>query len=91
MPNPRFWTNKRCEDLEKLERFLADIRGINNGSSFLEKVARCILLADELSTTDWVSDIPKQHFVAFLNDCAICDRFYENNPEKMTAERSKQP
>lgn len=88
-PNPRFWTEERCKELGKLERLLADIRELNNGSSFIERVSRCIETANELSTTDWESGTPKQHLAAFLNQCALCDRFYNNDPEKMMAERNK--
>lgn len=38
---------------------------------------------------NWVNGNPKQHLAAFLNQCALCDRFYNNDPEKMMAERNK--
>jgi hypothetical protein len=66
------WTNERAEELRELEHLLHEIQAINRGSHVIERLQRCIELADKLDKTD----IGRRHqsFVAFLRDLCIEDR-----------------
>lgn len=65
------WTDDRCAELEQLRQLLRDVSAINNGSHCLERIARCIEIADALQQTDFTG---RRSFYGFVEDLAIADR-----------------
>jgi hypothetical protein len=52
------WPQDRIEELLVLQDLLQEVRSINNGSGALERIARCIALAEKISHTDLVNCRP---------------------------------
>lgn len=64
------WTDDRCAELDQLRTLLREVSAIDNGNHCLERIARCIRLADSLTAFD----TGRRVFVGFLEDLAIADR-----------------
>jgi hypothetical protein len=68
----RIWTDDRIAELEDFERLLREARAINSSNNCLERIARCIDLADDLSLTNSATHRPS--FREFLRDISIADQ-----------------
>ena len=69
---PLAWTYSRCRELEDLGTLLREVATINHGSNCLERIARCIALAESLIYDDLVECRESLH--TFLRGLAIADR-----------------
>ncbi len=73
-PDPNSpWDEKRCRELSDLELLVREVGTINHGSSALERIQRCIDLAESLSRIDL--DHYRTSFLEFLRKEAIRSRF----------------
>lgn len=69
------WTDERCKQLDQFERLIREVRSINSGSHCLERIARCIELADALDRWELELEyVGRSSFRTFLNTLAIADR-----------------
>ncbi len=66
------WTNDRCKELEALRSLLCEVSTINRGSGCIERIQKCIELADRLQQFDL--DSGRESFWYFLHAQAIADR-----------------
>lgn len=73
---PLAWTEDRCKELDELGTLLREVSSINHGSNCLERIARCIALAEKLSRDDLFKCRDSLH--NFLRGLAIEDR--SNHP-----------
>ena len=66
------WTDDRANELEMLRQLLIEVQSINRGSHVLERLRKCIDLAETLDRVD----LAKRHdsFYGFLRDLCIDDR-----------------
>ena len=60
------WTVERCDQLAELRELVREAGSINRGNMVIERLARCIELAERLNGRDG--------FLAFLDDLAIAER-----------------
>jgi hypothetical protein len=68
-PNPRsWWPYQRREEFGELRTLLNEISMINNGSSAIERIQRCIALAKKLQGSGVRGRGYGGHFLAFLED-----------------------
>jgi hypothetical protein len=58
------WPEDRLKDIETLQLLLREVRTIDNGSHVIERLQRCIALADKLADTDYQSG--RASFTQFL-------------------------
>ena len=67
------WTLDRRMEVQKLEKLLSELTTINHGSGAIERLQRCIALAEELRYSDLGSSKqpPRHSFVTFLTDLAL--------------------
>ena len=70
-PNVR-WTDERCKELDELGVLLREVAGINRGSNAIERIQRCIEIAEKLDRDDIVSG--RDSLRTFLRRLAIADR-----------------
>ena len=66
------WTDDRVEELEDLGTLLREVAAINHGSNCLERLQRCIALAEALNREDFPRGRESLH--SFLRRLAIADR-----------------
>lgn len=66
------WTDDRVKELEDLGALLREVAAINHGSNCLERIQRCIALAEALGRED-VSGC-RESLHGFLRRLAIADR-----------------
>lgn len=66
------WTKDRAEELRLLQQLLNDVQTINRGSHVLERLARCIDLAEKLDRHDLENGRPS--FMSFLSDLYLDER-----------------
>ena len=66
------WTDERCKELEELGVLLREVAGINRGSNAIERIRRCIELAETLDRDDIVNG--RDSLRTFLRGLAIADR-----------------
>lgn len=69
---PLAWTEDRCKELDELGTLLREVARINHGSNCLERIQRCIVLADKLNSDDLFTCRDSLHH--FLRGLAIADR-----------------
>jgi hypothetical protein len=69
---PHAWTDDRCKELEELGTLMREVAAINHGSNCLERIHRCIALAEKLSRDDLFRCRDSLH--NFLRGLAIADR-----------------
>ena len=69
---PRAWTDDRCKELDELGTLLREVARINHGSNCLERIQRCIALAEKLDRDDLFKCRDSLH--TFLRELAIADR-----------------
>jgi hypothetical protein len=69
---PLAWTDDRCKELDELGTLLREVAAINHGSNCLERIGRCIALAEKLDRGDLVQRRDSLH--NFLRGLAIADR-----------------
>lgn len=69
---PLAWTDDRCKELDELGTLLREVASINHGSNCLERIQRCIALAEKLSRDDLFKCRDSLH--NFLCGLAIADR-----------------
>ena len=62
-PTPA-WPEDRRKDIETLQRLLNEVVMINNGGCVIERLTKCIELAEKLKAADY--SIPREPFVQFL-------------------------
>lgn len=67
------WDESRCEEYELLETLLSEVSSLNRGSHVIERMQKCIDIAERLSRTDLNSG--RDSFVRFLLKEALKDRF----------------
>lgn len=72
-PNPKDWTDDRCAELDALSTLLREVSTIDRGSGCLQRIAKCIDLAESLSKTDFATARPG--FSRWLEELAVKDRF----------------
>jgi hypothetical protein len=70
--SPLAWTDDRCKELEELGTLLREVASINHGSNCLERIKRCIALAEKLDRDDLFKCRDSLH--NFLRGLAIADR-----------------
>lgn len=73
---PLAWTKDRCKELDELGTLLREVSSINHGNNCLERIARCIALAEKLNRDDLFKCRDSLH--NFLRGLAIEDR--SNHP-----------
>ncbi len=66
------WDKARCEELKTLRLLLQEVRDIDNGNRCLDRIARCIQMADSLCAFDLNSG--RRNFIDFLTCVAIDGR-----------------
>jgi hypothetical protein len=66
------WTDDRCTELDKFRELLTEVQSINRGSHILERLARCITIAEALDKVDLQR--ARASFYQFLNDLAVEER-----------------
>jgi hypothetical protein len=69
---PLAWTDARCKELDELGTLLREVAAINHGSNCLERIQRCIALAEKLDRDDLSKCRDSLH--NFLRGLAIADR-----------------
>ena len=69
---PLAWTDDRCKELDELGTLLREVAAINHGSNCLERIQRCIALAEKLGRDDLFKCRDSLH--TFLRGLAIEDR-----------------
>jgi hypothetical protein len=69
---PLAWTDERCKELDELGTLLREVAAINHGSNCLERIQRCIALAEKLNRDDLFKCRDSLH--KFLRGLAIADR-----------------
>lgn len=69
---PIVWTEDRCAELDELVDLLREVAAINHGSNCLERIRRCIALAEKLSR-DAISE-NRDSLLTFLRGLAIAER-----------------
>ena len=69
---PIVWTDDRCVELDALSELLREVSAINHGSNCLERILRCIDLAEKLSR-DAISE-NRDSLLTFLRGLAIAER-----------------
>ena len=69
---PLAWTDDRCKEIDELGTLLREVARINNGSNCLERIQRCIVLAEKLSRDDLFTC--RDSLTNFLRGLAIADR-----------------
>jgi len=69
---PLAWTDDRCKELDELGTLLREVASINHGSNCLERIQRCIALAEKLNRDDLFKCRDSLH--NFLRGLAIADR-----------------
>lgn len=69
---PLAWTEDRCRELDELGTLLCEVASINHGNNCLERIARCIALAEKLNRDDLFKCRDSLH--TFLRKLAIADR-----------------
>ena len=69
---PLAWTDERCKELDELGTLLREVASINHGSNCLERIQRCIVLAEKLDRDDLIRCRDSLH--NFLRALAIADR-----------------
>lgn len=65
------WPNERFEELQNFRQLLNDVKSINSGSNVLERIHRCIKLAEQLDHSDMIK--PRASFVQFLTTISSGD------------------
>lgn len=65
------WTKGRLRELAELHDMLGELRQINYGSGAIQRLLKCVQVAQELSTTDY--SVPRKSFLLFLEDMARPD------------------
>lgn len=58
------WPKDRIDDLIALRVLIREVGTINNGSHCLQRIARCIELAEALDKTDYLTG--RESFITFL-------------------------
>ena len=66
------WTDDRCAELDDFRDLLHEVSSINSGSHCLERIARCIAIAERLQRGDL--DTGRRGFWQFVQEQAIRDR-----------------
>lgn len=66
------WTDDRTTELTELWDLLNEVSVINKGNCVLERLQKCISLAEKLKTSD--IETGRMSFITFLNQQAIKDR-----------------
>jgi len=61
---------KRIDEFNTLCNLLEEVKSLNKGSGFLERVARCIERAEQLTATDW--ETRRKSFRQWLRD-GLCE------------------
>ena len=69
---PLAWTDERCKELDELGTLLREVASINHGSNCLERIHRCIALAEKLNRDDLFRCRDSLH--TFLRGLAIAER-----------------
>jgi hypothetical protein len=69
---PVTWTDDRCNELELLGQLLREVSSINHANNCLERIARCIELAEKLGRDDFFTC--RDSMLTFLRGLAIADR-----------------
>ena len=69
---PLAWTEDRCKELDELGTLLREVASINHGNNCLERIQRCIALAEKLDHNDLFKCRDSLH--NFLRGLAIADR-----------------
>ena len=77
-PNPKDWTDDRCAELDALVSLIREASAINNGSNCLQRISKCIDLAESLNKTDFATG--RAGFIRWLEELAIKDRFGATPP-----------
>lgn len=67
------WDELRCEEYGLLETLLSEVSALNRGSHAIERMQKCIEIAERLNRTNL--DSGRMSFCAFLRDLARKDRF----------------
>lgn len=65
------WDEGRHDDLKALQRLIREVGSINTGSHCLERIARCIELAETLDRSDYRTG--RMTFLNFLTELAIAE------------------
>ncbi len=66
------WDNHRCDQMKQMQDLIFEVSCINSGNHCLERIRKCIDIADELRKYDRNSG--KKNFHDFLADLAIEER-----------------
>lgn len=61
---PADWTKDRREELSELRTLLFEVQSINSGSHCLERIKKCMEIAERLTRSDL--DKPRESFLNFL-------------------------
>lgn len=69
---PLVWTDDRCQELDDLGTLLREVASINSGSGWIDRIERCIALAEKLNRDDLLKSRDSLH--SFLRGLAIADR-----------------
>jgi hypothetical protein len=64
------WTKERFDELDTLIDMLNTLSGLNNGGLFIEKVQKCIEIAETMTGVKW-SDGGRESLTFWLRGAAI--------------------
>jgi len=71
------WTTDRIQQLSYIDEVLGTLEMLNNGSGFLDRTKRLIILAKKLNETN--INKPKKNFVGFLTELVIAEKEQPTN------------
>ena len=66
------WDDSRCEELAYFGLLLSEVASLNKGSHVIERMQRCIEIAERLDRAD--IRIPRASFNQFLRGLAVEER-----------------
>ena len=75
---------RRFDEFESLGDLLEEVKSLDRGSGFLERVARCIERAEQLTATDWEARPLRPSFRQWLHDelCQQHEQFIQEQAEQ---------
>lgn len=74
------WDESRCKEYEMLETLLSEVSSLNRGNHVIERMQKCIDIAERLNSTNL--DSGRMCFRGFLHRQIIKDRFPDENKAK---------
>ena len=66
------WPEDRLDELDLLQLLVNEVQSINRGSHVIERLTRCIELAEKLDRTDYGKG--RHSLMAFIRDVSRGDR-----------------